>query len=238
MKFLTQAQFTEMWKLQDSLNTATSGPDWKEKNQNWDVAVKSEIMEFLDYISWKWWKEPEKVKSPTDMQARLELVDIWHFLLSSIIENAATSTDWEREYERLSQLGDIPLIPVEGPTYWIQCLDIPMEYSSTSFEQKVYELSHVIQCCAWTWEELYKAYIGKVALNNFRQDHGYKEGTYQKIWQVVVVDTSCGGDTDESREDNYFLEQILQELSLTPGALTYEAVYHKLDIAYLVRQNN
>lgn len=236
MKFLTQAQFTEMWKLQDSLNTATSGEDWKEKNQNWDVAIKSEIMEFLDYISWKWWKEPEKVKSPTDMQARLELVDIWHFLLSAIIENAVTSTNWECEYERLSQIGVIPLSPLEGAIYWIQCLDIPLEYSRTSFKQKVYELSHVIQCCAWSWEELYKAYIGKVALNNFRQDHGYKEGSYQKIW--MYVQDPEDPEFYQEFEDNYFLEQILQELSLTPEALTYEAVYHKLDIAYLVRQNN
>lgn len=222
MKFLTLEQFTEMWKLQDELNTQTSGANWKELNQNWDLAIKSEIMEFFDYIGWKWWKEPDQVKKPSDMQARLELVDIWHFLLSSFIEIAGLTK--EDEFFRLNY--EITKSPhqVLPDTSSLMYLDSP----SSSNVGKVQDLSDIIHFCDWSWEELYKAYIGKVALNAFRQANGYKEGTYKKIWQF-------NPDLSEGLEDNYFLEQILSELSLTPGALTYQAVYHKLGIEYMCR---
>jgi hypothetical protein len=31
-------------------------------------------------------------------------------------------------------------------------------------------------------EQLYRLYVGKNILNQFRQDHGYKDGSYIKIW--------------------------------------------------------
>ena len=33
-----------------------------------------------------------------------------------------------------------------------------------------------------SFDELYVGYIGKNVLNFFRQDHGYKDGTYIKVW--------------------------------------------------------
>lgn len=32
------------------------------------------------------------------------------------------------------------------------------------------------------WLEWFKQYTGKNVLNVFRQDHGYKAGTYIKVW--------------------------------------------------------
>ena len=42
-------------------------------------------------------------------------------------------------------------------------------------------------------QNLYTLYIGKNILNRFRQDHGYKEGTYIKVWNgsednIVMLD--------------------------------------------------
>lgn len=226
MKFLTLEQFTEMWKLQDELNTQTSGPDWKEKNQNWNLAIKSEVMEFFDYIGWKWWKTPDQTKKPSDMQARLELVDIWHFLLSDIIENTLEpERDLESKWERFKGV-----TPDHDDFYygdWKEALaEMDMSFNHL---QKINNFAGIFLACEWSWDELYKAYIGKVALNAFRQANGYKEGTYQKIWG------HCGDPSLPEYEDNYFLEQLLTELSLTPGALTYQAVYHKLGIEYMCR---
>ncbi len=228
MNFLTLTQFTEMWKLQDALNTATSGPDWKEKGQDWNLAIKSEIMEFFDYIGWKWWKEPDKTKSSTDMQARLELVDIWHFFLSGLIELEASNESFgpNTVYNWLNT----EQMPTGGTVKQL----VDLDSNTLSIEEASWIFSSVILACEWSWEELYKAYIGKVALNNFRQANGYKEGTYQKIWSGEYW---ADGVLYPAEEDNYFLEKILQELSLTEGALTYEAVYHKLSIEYLVAQN-
>lgn len=228
MKFLTQEQFTEMWKLQDSLNTATSGSDWKEKNQNWNLAIKSEVMEFFDYIGWKWWKEPSKVKKPSDMQARLELVDIWHFTLSRLMECHDPVEELFLAVVGTCEWHKLP--PAAYVKAHVQMLD-----TEEPMNCKIDRFCTALQFCEWSWDELYKAYIGKVALNNFRQANGYKEGTYQKIWEPAHTDKDSAS---EPKEDNYFLEQILTQLSLTEGALTYKAVYAKLGIKYMLRTNN
>lgn len=228
MKFLTQAQFEEMWKLQDSLNTVTSGADWKEKNQNWNLAIKSEVMEFFDYVGWKWWKEPSKTKKPSDMQARLELVDIWHFLLSSIEEKATKLYGSETAYKQLSH--HLTLQGKPAPT--VGCLEELDTYRTSNWD-KVFYLSLVIEACEWTWEELYKAYIGKVALNNFRQANGYKEGTYQKLWAPAYTDKNP---SSEPREDNYFLE-LAMKIATEEDSLTYDRVYDLLQIVYNFRAN-
>ena len=71
--------------------------------------------------------------------------------------------------------------------------------------------------CEMDWTELYCQYVGKNVLNFFRQDHGYKEGNYQKIWQ--------------GREDNEYLVEIMAELD--PGEATFkDSVYSELTRYY------
>jgi hypothetical protein len=50
-------------------------------------------------------------------------------------------------------------------------------------------------------DELYRQYVGKNVLNFFRQDHGYKAGTYQKVWN--------------GREDNEHLVDVLNSLDIS-----------------------
>ena len=64
-------------------------------------------------------------------------------------------------------------------------------------------------------ESLYKLYVGKNILNQFRQDHGYKEGSYIKVWA--------------GEEDNVIMKRILEENSdIKPDEL-----YKKLTKLYL-----
>jgi hypothetical protein len=63
-------------------------------------------------------------------------------------------------------------------------------------------------------DALYKLYVGKNILNQFRQDHGYKEGNYIKLWN--------------GSEDNVTMQKILDvEPEITP-----EVLYNKLKEAY------
>jgi hypothetical protein len=63
-------------------------------------------------------------------------------------------------------------------------------------------------------DTLYRLYIGKNILNKFRQDHGYKEGTYIKIWN--------------GKEDNVTMQRILEENdNISPDEL-----YTALEKAY------
>ena len=71
--------------------------------------------------------------------------------------------------------------------------------------------------CEISWTELYCQYVGKNVLNMFRQDKGYKEGTYQKIWN--------------GREDNEYLVEIIGSLDSSRSEFKDE-VYAALESAY------
>jgi hypothetical protein len=61
------------------------------------------------------------------------------------------------------------------------------------------------QVCDVDYRMLYSIYVAKAELNIFRQDHGYKEGTYIKTWQK----RSDTGIVLSSGEDNHYLMEWL-----------------------------
>jgi len=60
-------------------------------------------------------------------------------------------------------------------------------------------------------------YVGKNVLNFFRQDHGYKDGSYIKVWQ--------------GREDNEHLAELLSQLD-SESASFKDQVYQELQTRY------
>ena len=78
-------------------------------------------------------------------------------------------------------------------------------------------IDQFFRCCkisglSFNW--LQKLYIGKNCLNKFRQDNGYKEGTYVKVWN---------GD-----EDNVVMVSILEQME----NVSFDELYNKLEEAY------
>lgn len=67
----------KMADIQCRLN-AELDPDWKERGWNFRLALIVEVGEFAEHTGYKWWKDQKPDKS----QAQLELVDMWHFILS------------------------------------------------------------------------------------------------------------------------------------------------------------
>jgi len=67
------------------------------------------------------------------------------------------------------------------------------------------------------FDQLYRTYVGKNVLNFFRQDHGYKDGSYVKTWH--------------GREDNEHLAELLIALD-SNSADFREAVYQGLKARY------
>ncbi len=65
-----------------------------------------------------------------------------------------------------------------------------------------------------SFEWLFKVYIGKNCLNQFRQDHGYKEGTYIKIWN--------------DKEDNVVMVSLLENMK----NVSFDELYKKLEENY------
>src|SRR5690606_40296689 len=77
--------------------------------------------------------------------------------------------------------------------------------------------------CGMDWKNLYCQYVGKNVLNFFRQDHGYKEGTYRKLWN--------------GREDNEHLVEIMS--SLDSEAETFQhRLYASLKDRYAGSENS
>lgn len=203
---LTIEQLHTMLVLQDKLNQKIN-PDWLHAGYPWHQAIMVEAVEALEHYGWKWWK-----KQTSDLpQARIELTDIWHFALSKELER------WGGNYAMASNVmhsvhAELPF-GMEGVSTadklgaLIAAAGGTGRYNANAFVS-------LMQDFELSWDELYTTYIAKNVLNMFRQDHGYKEGSYVKMW--------------DSMEDNVVLDTLMK---LKPEA-TPDQLYTKLASTY------
>jgi dUTPase len=208
---LTREQILSMAEMQNTLNSKIH-PQWFNQNFDWFRAIMVESVEGLDHYGWKWWKAVE----PNMPQVQLELVDIWHFMLSQFLKDASGSS------------GDAASAILRGK--WRSVLYEEAD-PRTNFERLVYgsvtktfstpmlsAFGALVTQSGLGWDGLYFQYISKNVLNTFRQDHGYKSGGYIKDW---------GG-----KEDNEVLVEIM--VTTTAPAEVYaqlEARYPQLQAA-------
>ena len=82
----TQDQLRELFRMQAALNRRigvdTSAMDEPEKTRwilNYCRAMSQEIAELTDSVPWKWWAKYQKFD---EQNARVEVVDLFHFLIS------------------------------------------------------------------------------------------------------------------------------------------------------------
>jgi dimeric dUTPase (all-alpha-NTP-PPase superfamily) len=79
-------QLRELWRMQKALNerigVRTDGMSDEEQTKwvlNYCRAMSQEIAEFTDSVPWKWWAKYQKFDP---QNARVEVVDLFHFLIS------------------------------------------------------------------------------------------------------------------------------------------------------------
>lgn len=170
------AKLTVMMQMQDDINSVIY-PDWRERRFPWHRAIWTECAEMMDHVGWKWWHNIEhKVDTA---QVNLELVDVWHFGISILIQNIQPS-----QYEELAiKLGNTVFEPTAGAYTDIR---VALEaFVSKTLADKlfhVHSFSRLMALSGLSFDELYTMYVGKNVLNKFRQDNGYKTGGYVKIW--------------------------------------------------------
>ncbi|MAM70817.1 MAG: dUTP diphosphatase [Gammaproteobacteria bacterium] len=194
---LTQQQAEVMLTLQANMN-AKVNPDWVKAAYPYLRAVVVEGAEAMEHHGWKWWK-----KQHCDLgQLQMELVDIWHFTLSHIL--LLTGGDEQQALELLmQQLEQDQQIKFDNKTINIKELDLISKLELKIALAAVRRVSvplfaALLEDCQMSWKDLYCQYVGKNVLNFFRQDHGYKEGTYDKHWL--------------GREDNEHLVEVMTEI--------------------------
>jgi dUTPase len=199
-------QILTMLDLQEAMNCKVH-PAWREQGFAWHRAIWVESAELLEHNGWKWWKK----QTPDSDQMALELVDIWHFGLSMELEH-------KPEVDVIAALLERGILAPKGPCEFNQAVEY---FVSRVLERNgfpVAEFSQLMSLCELPFVRLYSLYVGKNILNFFRQDHGYKEGSYQKIWQ--------------GKEDNEHLIAILDRID--PNETDYkQQIYAALDQIYL-----
>ena len=214
---LSEQQIATMLALQEKMN-AKVNPQWLQAGYAYLRAAMVESVEAIEHHGWKWWKAQTKDIA----QLQMELVDIWHFALSDCIirykgDINASATALAND---LSQPSDN--LQFDGQTYhWQQqSLLENLELMAGLCAAKRFSVPlfmHIATQCELSAEELYRQYVGKNVLNFFRQDHGYKEGTYKKLWQ--------------EREDNEHLVEVLNQLDMNSESYS-DDVYEGLTLRY------
>lgn len=160
------------------------------------------------------------------MSIPYQLAVVWHFMLSASIQ---------------AKFGTIALAKME------MMAELNLRQKSVQFDNQYYVLTQLslldkldllvglaaakrtslalfeslLQDCDMEWNDLFKQYVGKNVLNVFRQDHGYKAGTYIKVW--------------DGREDNEHLVEVLEIVDLESLDVRDE-LYSSLKARYLIVQ--
>ncbi|MDQ7015216.1 MAG: dUTP diphosphatase [Gammaproteobacteria bacterium] len=202
-----QTKVMTMLTLQESMN-ARVNPEWRSADCEWYRAIWTECAEMLDHYGWKWWKYQE-----SDLeQVKLELIDIWHFALSAKLM-AGLSLEQTAEQivlalEKADESDDVRLL-----------IEKLAQRSLETHEADMGVFIRLMQLLQMDFDELFKSYVGKNVLNVFRQDHGYKQGDYIKVWQ--------------GREDNEHLVDILTRLDANADEFA-AGVYQALEAVYPV----
>ena len=187
---MLRSQLMAMCVMQNKLNSIIN-PDWTEAGYPWHRAIFVEAGEMLEHYGWKWWK----AQTPDIAQVQLELVDIWHFILSDTIQRTR-SID-----EAATLLGYIWHTPTQAmyghPADTRRMIEMFAAMTVTSRVPAVDLFRGLCASVGLSETGLYQKYVAKNVLNLFRQAHGYKDGSYIKVWR--------------GHEDNEWLNSLMEK---------------------------
>lgn len=223
---INKTQLQAMLTLQDTFNKKVN-PDWRVANYPFVDAIWTEAGEAFNHTNWEWWK---KKAEPVDVdQIKMEVVDIWHFVMSELLNHD--------EVEGMSYTDIVTTIEATVGPQVIGNPNLDMGITKTALKEMIasalmpreehrimFIISSFIKLLAavnMNWVELYKLYIGKNTLNVFRQNNGYKTNCseYKAKWA-----------TEKNWEDNQFLSEYLKTLDVEDYDVTslQEAILNHL----------
>lgn len=225
---LTREQLRTIAGLQYEINTLIN-PNWLENGNDWNRASMVEGVEMFDHIGqWKWWKSMEVHL----LQGQLEMVDIFHFILSDAIDahngdlDAATDALYAAMYDAS---GDT--LTVDGKDYHLPSISRleRLDLMVATFALKRPSLRLVMMImdeCELTGDQLEFTYLCKNTLNIFRQIYGYQRpGEYVK--EIPYPDGT-------TKEDNAVMEMIIPTLDAQAPTFA-DDLYNAFEKEYLLR---
>ncbi len=222
----------EMIQLQQQLNDATNGENWEEgvtKNSkviNWKRCIYMECCEMVDSFAWKHWKNIAAEPDWSNMQ--IEVVDVWHFVLSLELQEYKVNMlgDHEDLASKIAQMHEYKALdaqeffayatPFETMEKVEDILRVVLSKEKLDIELLLKYFFELAQMCGLTLNDLYRLYVGKNILNQFRQDNGYKSGEYIKEWNGI--------------EDNIVMKGIWEENANIKAAQLYKELERRYEL--------
>jgi len=196
-----QDKMLKCLQLQDEINKRINKKWVKERTEeDFFRAIWLETAELMEELPWKWWK---KVDTDYD-NLQIEVVDIFHFLLSLILlkhykldhddfftgytDIAISLFYYGLEYSRKLNTNEL-ITQVET---------IAKQSLMRNDTGLILTFSGIVNTVFDDFNQMYMLYIGKNILNRIRQEKGYNTGTYKKVINGL--------------EDNKYLTQIIRHI--------------------------
>lgn len=178
----------------------------------------------IDSFAWKHWKAIDA--DPDWANLQIEVIDVWHFIMSlgledysknfrGMLEDLAMNISQEPGYIKLQTSKKLGYATPDEIMAKVEDLILNTVNRATLDTPKLFEdFFELAYMSGLNLTDLYRLYVGKNILNQFRQDHGYKEGTYIKVWN--------------GKEDNVVMQKLWDE----NNALTPKTLYGGLQKVY------
>lgn len=209
--------FQIMVELQHQFNKQVA-EDYLDKNFNWNSAIIAESGELLESLGYKWWKKQE----PDIENVKVEAIDLLHFVISDRIQKNKkmfsekeslnmVSIEFYNEFNTNKVLNDHSTL--EDMIFYL--------IATNSFRLNV--MKRIFTKLNMSNEDVYISYITKNCLNKFRQDNGYKDGSYIKNWNgrednavAFEIANDWGADEDLFEQlyldlETYYKEEVLHK---------------------------
>lgn len=194
----------EMFAMQKKFNDETNGECWVEgitkegRTINWKRCIYMESAELIDSGNWKHWKS---LNQPIDYDnIKVEFIDLWHFVMSELMIELPVDAAASLIVDMLSCIPMNKALDYETIVLRTEHLmSIVLNDSSYNANKLIYSFTSLQGELGLTVPELYKAYLVKNTLNSFRQNNGYKDGSYAKLIDGV--------------EDNVHMYQLADKLN-------------------------
>lgn len=198
--------FKKMVELQHQFNKQVA-EDYLEKDFNWNSAIIAESGELLDSLGYKWWKKQE----PDMENVKVEAIDLLHFVISEKIQENYAKKDY-------AELDYIVEVGVDFEFYFnkyqhnsllnLNSLIDALNYCNYN---RFIAMKQIFEQLNMSNEDVYIAYITKNCLNKFRQDNGYKDGSYIKNWNgrednIVAFEIANEWGADEELFEQLYLD--------------------------------
>lgn len=197
--------FQIMVELQHQFNKQVA-EDYLDKNFNWNSAIIAESGELLDSLGYKWWKKQE----PDMENVKVEAIDLLHFVISDRIQKNKKMFS-EKESLDMASIEFYNEFQINKVLTDHSTLENMIFYLIATNSYRLSVMKSIFTKLNMSNEDVYISYITKNCLNKFRQDNGYKDGSYIKNWNgrednVVAFEIANEWGADEDLFEQLYLD--------------------------------